>query len=104
MDTKLTTRVAELNDRFRHKGFGVTLTCGVQALADVAGLMKAVRLFDTFSEDNDPYGEHDFGMLTWSGNKVFWKIDYYNQTLDEGKHPLSEECRRILTVMLAEEY
>jgi len=35
---------------------------------------------------------------------VFWKIDYYNETLDEWEDPLLGSCRRIMTVMLAEEY
>jgi hypothetical protein len=36
---------------------------GAQALPDVAGLMRAVREFDEFTEDNDPRAEHDFGSI-----------------------------------------
>jgi len=42
--------------------------------------------------------------LVWHGDKVFWKMDYYNQALDEWEDPLSRDCKRVLTVMLAEEY
>ncbi|MEZ5367545.1 MAG: DUF3768 domain-containing protein [Bryobacterales bacterium] len=43
-----------------------------------AEIMASVRRFDGFSEDNDPYGEHDFGAFdVESVGKVFWKIDYY---------------------------
>ncbi|MEI6498442.1 MAG: hypothetical protein WCO23_00580 [bacterium] len=31
-------------------------------------------------------------------------MDYYNQTLDEWEDPLSQDCKRVLTVMLADEY
>jgi hypothetical protein len=39
-----------------------------------------VRDFVDFTEDNDPYGEHDFGSFTVSGVKIFWKIDYYDES------------------------
>jgi len=96
--------ISMLNDKFRHSGFGVTLTCGVQSVTDLNGLMRAIREYEDFTEDNDPYGEHDFGSLVWQGDKIFWKIDYYNQTLDEWEDPLSQDCKRVLTVMLADEY
>ena len=80
------------------------LTPGVQAIEDLDGLMQAVRSFDTFTVDNDPHGEHDFGTVMWSGEKVFWKIDYYDEALEYGEDPLSSTCHRVLTVMLAEEY
>ena len=98
------SNIASLNDTFRRSGFGVTMTQGVGNLPDLDGLMGAVRDFNRFSEDNDPYGERDFGSLVWFGEKVYWKIDYYNKTLTAWENPLSDKCLRILTVMLAEEY
>lgn len=80
------------------------MTLGVQGLANVNGLMRAIRAFNTFGEGNDPYGEHDFGRLEWEGETVFWKIDYYNKALTGGVSPLSPLCQRVLTVMLANEY
>ena len=96
--------IAKANDEFRQSGFGVTLTVGVQHLPDVSGLMKLVRGYSGFTEDNDPYGEHDFGSLTWLGEKVFWKIDYYNRAMSGGVSPLSPQCQRVMTVMRADEY
>ena len=96
--------VAVLNDQFRESGFGITLTNGVQSVQDLPGLLQAIREYDKFDTGNDPWGEHDFGRLDWHGDKVFWKIDYYNETLDEWEDPLLGSCRRIMTVMLAEEY
>jgi hypothetical protein len=104
MVTEQVTQIAKLNDGFRRGGFGVTITVGAQALDDVAGLLRAVREFDKFTEDNDPYGEHDFGSIVWQDQKVFWKLDYYDRDLQYGEHPLSSKCRRVLTVMLASEY
>lgn len=98
------SKTALLNDDFRQSGFGVVLTNGVQSVPDLNGLMKAVRSFDNFNEDNDPYGERDFGSLNWYGHKIFWKIDYYNQELDSWEDPLSPDCNRVMTVMLAEDY
>ncbi len=104
MKTKQASVVAALNDEFRRKGFGVVITPGVQAIDDVAGLMRAVRTFDAFTSDNDPYGEHDFGSIVWHDETVLWKIDYYDVQLRGWEDPLSRRCRRVLTVMLASEY
>ncbi|MDO8513390.1 MAG: DUF3768 domain-containing protein [bacterium] len=98
------TQQAILNDQFRKSGFGVTLTGGVQSVEDLPGLLLAIQEFDNFNEDNDPWHEHDFGRLDWHGDKVFWKIDYYDQELQEWEDPLTGSCRRIITVMLAQEY
>ncbi|MEI6478171.1 MAG: DUF3768 domain-containing protein [bacterium] len=66
------SKVAQLNDSFRKSGFGVTVTPGIQDLPDMLRLLEEVRLFSDFSEDNDPYGEHDFGTIRWGCEKVFW--------------------------------
>jgi uncharacterized protein DUF3768 len=61
-----TKRIRELNDQFRRTlgGAGKRLvTAGVLALpfADQAVIIARVMNFDTFTPDNDPHGEHDFG-------------------------------------------
>ena len=103
METKAAA-IAKLNDEFRRSGHMVTITEGVQVLDDLSGLLEEVRWFNDFNEDNDPYHEHDFGTVYWQGQKVFWKVDYYDQRLEYGAGPLSKDCRRVLTVMLASEY
>ncbi len=80
------------------------VTVGVRYMPDVTGLMERVRAFDVFTEDNDSCGERDFGSLMWHGQKVFWKIDCYDEALEYGLRPLDPECRRVMTVMLASEY
>ncbi|MEM9476949.1 MAG: DUF3768 domain-containing protein [Pseudomonadota bacterium] len=82
-------RIRELNDRFRRKGLGngsVFVTSGVQGQGAefVLAAVEAVRMFDGFSEDNDPWGEHDFGAVAVNGEKVFFKIDYYDPSLEAG--------------------
>ena len=104
MQTENAVEIAKVNDEFRRSGFGILVTPGIQALEDLLGLIDEVRRFNEFTEDNDPYGEHDFGSLEWYGEKVFWKIDYYDQKLEYGGEPLSPDCRRVMTVMLASEY
>lgn len=97
--------IAKLNDRFRGMCLDVFYTAGVRdGIMDLIGLSRAVEDFKNFNEDNDPHGEHDFGSLVYEGQKIFWKIDYYDRQLQRWCDPLDPECRRVLTVMLAEEY
>ena len=78
------------------QGSRVVVTRGVTALGTPAMLkaLVAVKTFDTFTEDNDPYGERDFGAFDMGGHKFFWKIDFYDG--QEGIH-------KLLTIMRADE-
>lgn len=104
------TQIARLNDAFRTTlaGGQVMLTAGVQALSELEHyeVFRAVQAFNDFSKDNDPYGEHDFGAFTVSGKKFFWKIDYYDPTLTFGSEDPADpsKTKRVMTIMLAEEY
>lgn len=62
---------------------------------EVACILEKVKSFDDFHEDNDPWGEHDFGSFVFKEKKIFWKIDDY-----QGQ----EGYGLVLTIMLAEEY
>lgn len=104
MQTEQATRIAEKNDEFRKSGYGIVVTTGVQVLEDLHLLIDEIKRFDDFTEDNDPYGEHDFGTVHWYGEKVFWRIDYYDQALLSWHDPLDSECKRVITLMLASEY
>jgi hypothetical protein len=97
-------QIAFKNDIFRRSGSRIVLTSGVREIKDLRQLLETVRRFISFTPDNDPYGEHDFGVIEWGVEKDFWKIDYYDQALEYGEDPLSPKCRRVLTVMLAGEY
>jgi hypothetical protein len=105
-----TTRIRFLNDMLRSTGAGgnVMITRGIQALSDEnrCAILQKVRSFDAFTEDNDPYQEHDFGSFLHNGVTINWKIDYYDPSLKFGSEDPSddEKTARILTIILAEEY
>lgn len=108
--TDTTRKVAALNDSFRTTFLGGTIciTAGLHLIGDefVKRALLAVREFSVFAKENDPHGEHDFGAIDLDGRKLYWKIDYYDPTMLFGSDDPSniENTRRVLTVMLAEEY
>jgi hypothetical protein len=103
-------RTVIINDFLRKRFIGgkVLLTPGVKCLDDVilGKVMNAVQQFDDFTGDNDPYGEHDFGMFKIEGIRYFWKIDYYDSAFET--HSLDKSnpdvTQRVLTIMTADEY
>jgi hypothetical protein len=103
-------RIQQLNDAFRTTMTGgrVMMTAGVDALpSDVkAMVIRRVATFSEFTPDNDPHGEHDFGTFAVAGRKFFWKIDYYDATVEFGSEDPADPSKttRVLTIMLAEEY
>ena len=103
-------RIRQLNDALRrcaHSGV-IYITSGVQALGEhgVTAALLAVRHFDDFSNDNDPYGEHDMGGVRVSGARILWKIDYYDRDRRYGSPDPADPAvtTRVLTIMLASEY
>jgi len=73
---------------------------------EITEILELIKNFDTFTQDNDPYGEHDFGSIQYKGEKIFWKIDYYDLNLEYLSPDTADpaKTKRVLTVMLAEEY
>jgi Protein of unknown function (DUF3768) len=104
------TRIQGLNDAFRRSFIGgvVVVTAGFESLpAARRGLiLTKVRVFDQFNEDNDPHGEHDFGLIEDGDVRCFWKIDYYDRDMElMSPDPADPSVTtRVLTVMLADEY
>ncbi len=115
-------RIRELNDAFRTKGptwasalglarpdqDGWYITDGVNGFGPLFALeaVGAVQRFANFNADNDPHGEHDFGAVEIAGQRVFFKIDYYDLELSYGSEdPANPDItRRVITIMLASEY
>src|SRR5690606_38036358 len=109
----IVSRISALNDAFRR---GTTLgpgdlyiTRGVESRgpAFVYQALTAVRDFDAFTPANDPFGEHDFGVVHIDDEPVFWKIDYYDRDdADTGANDPADALttRRVLTILLASEY
>lgn len=84
------------------------MTKGVIALgrAKQIAILDAVAAFDGFDVDNDPYGEGDFGALQVEGERLLFKIDYFDRSLT-GHSPDPADASvttSVLTIMLAEEY
>lgn len=102
--TERVAQIAALNDAVRHSVANTVITPGVLVLDNVLGLMRQVYDYADFTDDNDPYGEHDFGSFDWHGERICWKIDYYDAQLKAWCDPLDPDCRRVMTVMLASEY
>ncbi|KZC03464.1 hypothetical protein AU375_00267 [Methylobacterium radiotolerans] len=103
--------IAELNDAFRASFTGgrVLVTPGISALSEFEQCMilGAVHRFDSFSPDNDPHGERDFGAFDRPGvGRIFWKIDYYDPSMEQGSEDPADPTKtvRVLTIMLASEY
>ena len=97
--------IAKLNDDFRKSFIGgeVLLSAGIAAMSseDKANIISLVQNFNDFTPDNNPYSENDFGTFDYKGEKILWKIDYYD--LNNKYH--SEDpsnpyiTNRILTIM-----
>ena len=105
--------IAKLNDVFRIVGmWGINLfTLGVIEFSEkshcgLEKIMDKIRNFSDFTEENDPYGEHDFWSVDVDWVKVLWKIDYYDKELkcysEDPSNPV--KTIRVMTVMLADEY
>ena len=73
---------------------------------DVDRILDKVRNYNDFTPINDPFLEHDFGSIQFGENTIFWKIDYYDLDLMNHSPDPSDPhvTRRVLTIMLGEEY
>lgn len=119
MTTKALTRaeqIARLNDRAR-SGFDpsarIMFTRGcLDAFCSgdtPSGLVAQAELIKTMRRhriEDDTYGERDFGAFTFRGQKVFFKIDYYDLNLEYGSEDPADASitARVVTIMLASEY
>jgi hypothetical protein len=105
-----TARIRGLNDDLRRSGTGgmIVITPGLVSFPAeyVAQVRQAVAVFEAFTPDDDPWGEHDCAVMTIGAERVLWKIDYYDLAL-AAHSPDPTDPRvttRVLTIMLAEEY
>ena len=110
-------KIAALNDELRrdpiNRNLGiVTMTSGVAALGSAFWVKAAEKLASLepkdFDTGNDPYGERDFAPIEVDGEKLFFKIDYFEKGSEHMAGAETPEdpatTDRVLTVMLREEY
>ena len=110
IEANKTAAIRQLNDQFRKTLVGgrIVLTCGVREKGEeaVKQILALLCSYDDFTEDNDPYAEHDFGQIKHAGTKCFFKIDYYDMRMLMHSPDAADPkvtCR-VLTLMLASEY
>jgi hypothetical protein len=108
--TNQTQRIRELNDDLRHHLIcgSAVIPPGVAALGQeaVERIVQVIAVFDDFCHANDPYGEHDFGSFEVEGEKIFFKIGYFDRTLTHRSPDPADPTvtERVITIMLADEY
>ena len=108
MDSK-TARIRALNDELRQNfaGGAAVMTPGIAALGAeaVARIVRTIAVFDDFCHANDPHEEHDFGAFDADGQRVFFKIDFDESLTYHSPDPADPSVtKRVITIMLAEEY
>lgn len=112
MTTEKQRAIARLNDQFRATlGTGAVpgralLTRGIasEPTDRVARILQTVRTFDAFTPDNDPWHEHDCAGFEDDGDRILWKIDYYDNAEMEYGAEDPRQSYRVLTIMFASEY
>ena len=86
----------------------MVISRGIAALprAVWAEVIVAVAEFDAFSPNNDPYGEHDCAVVEVGPLKAIFKIDCLDPSmLHHSDNPTDPNVtKRVMTIMLAEEY
>ena len=86
----------------------VVITQGMQALGEafIRDVVVRLQTFVAFEADNDPYHEHDFGVLVVEGDQIYFKIDYYNLERDGlSSDPTDQDVTaRVRTIMFSSEY
>jgi hypothetical protein len=69
-------------------------------------LVAKVQAFESFTPENDPYGERDFGQVRQDEIDYFWKINCYDRTLGfDSVDPVdSAQTIRILFLIKVDAY
>ncbi len=103
-------KIAQLNNKYRAlfpNNLNI-LTAMIMVLSndDRLALFEKVRSFNDFTQENDPFAEHDFGRFIYKEERYFWTIDYYDLKVESHSSDPSDPtitCR-VLTLMHSSEY
>jgi len=104
-----TRKLRELNVTLRrempHGHVIITRAVGQLELATLLEITKAVREFDAFTADDEPWDEHDFGQVIVDGQSYFWKIYAHDPGMASGSTDTTDEAatRRIIRIMTENE-
>ena len=110
--TTPTERIRALNDQLRRTfspAYGrIVATDGFMSLhMDIQRrLLQAIVLFEDFTPENDPHGEHDCAVIEAEGQRILFKIDYFDRSVRiHSPDPADPAVTvRVMTIMMAEEY
>lgn len=104
-------RIQRLNTALRqgqgdHITIVITASLKAKDTEFLLRVQQSVASFDQFNHDNDPHGEHDFGAFEIDGEKLFWKVDYFDIELQRHSPDPANPAitHRVLTIMFASEY
>ena len=102
-------RICALNDAFRRTFVGgmIMITAGVEALPldRRRSLLQKVRAFNSFTDDNDPHREHDFGAIDEGGVRCSGRSSTTTARRNWVRPiPPSAVTTRVMTIMRADEY
>lgn len=110
-DRKRQIKIRELNDRLRKmlpRTQDMILIVGAlknESAALQTLVYSAARTFDAFTEDNDPYGEHDCATFKIEGHEgtFMFQISYYDLELKYHSVDAADPSvtRRVMTLMYA---
>jgi hypothetical protein len=102
--------IRALNDELRQHllGGSAVITPGIAALGQqaVERIVQTIAVYDEFCHANDPHEEHDFGVFEVKGKTIFFKIEYYDKSLQYHSPDPADSAvtERVPIIMLAEEY
>ncbi len=104
MSGRDTATIAAYNDRFRQTldpllGY-VIPSPAVQVLSPdrFAELLAAIRAFEAFDPDCDPWHERDMGIVDCAGDRYLFKIDCYDRRHQPAPVPATHPADPLLTL------
>lgn len=103
----LRNQILETNNRLRRQlpslpdPHRLVLSQSLGSLSDkeIAELLRLVRESEVPVDDNNPYGEGDFGKINFKGETYYWKFDYFDARFMFHR----VNGNRVLTIMHASE-
>ncbi|WP_254446752.1 DUF3768 domain-containing protein [Ruegeria sp. HKCCD8929] len=106
--------IAQQNDAFRKyphadESIGrwvITRAVNEKGPGFVLACIAAVRAYEAFTEDADPYGERAMGSFEIEGETVWFKIDLYDAAYEYGSPAPADvtKTRRVLTILFPSDY